>query len=487
MKVLQVSAEIFPLIKTGGLADVAAALPVALNAAGCDTRLLLPGFAPIMADLRASKVLAVLAAPWGERLVVRRGHLASLDLLAYVIDRPELYCRPGTPYEDLQHQPFADNYRRFALLGWVASRLASGLDSDWRPQVVHSHDWHAALASAYVAFLPVQNVHVASVYTVHNLAYDGLFAPRHFFELGLPPGAFSVDGLEFHGQMSFMKAGLYFSDHITTVSPSYALEIQTPEDGYGMDGLLRLRANALTGILNGVDESVWDPARDPAISDPFDAHNTEGKRRCKAWLRQELGLAVQNDAPLFGIVSRITEQKGLHLVLNVLDELLAQGGQLVMMGEGDPEMEAAFRQRALASPQAVSVHIGYNERFAHRIFAATDVTLVPYSFEPCGLTQLYGLKYGSLPLVHHVGGLADTVVDCTLEDLANETANGFVFYRFDAQGLRRAMSRAFALYARKAEWRAVRKRAMSQPLGWDKAAAQYVNLYRKLCPEPFQN
>ena len=303
----------------------------------------------------------------------------------------------------------------------------------------------------------------------------------------MPSGAFSVDGLEFHGQMSFMKAGLFFSDHITTVSPSYALEIQTPEDGYGMDGLLRLRANALTGILNGVDESVWDPARDPAISHPFDAHNTEGKQRCKAWLRQELGLAVQNDAPLFGIVSRITEQKGLHLVLNVLDELLAQGGQLVMMGEGDPEMEAAFRQRALSSPQAVSVHIGYNERFAHRIFAATDVTLVPSSFEPCGLTQLYGLKYGSLPLVHHVGGLADTVVDCTLEDLANETANGFVFYRFDAQGLRRAMSRAFALYARKAEWRAVRKRAMSQPLGWDKAAAQYVNLYRKLCPEPFQN
>ncbi len=482
MNVLQVSAEIFPLLKTGGLADVAGALPAALNVAGCDSRVLLPGFAPILADLQDSVVLDELTTPWGETVELRLGRLVSLGVMAYVIDAPALYLRPGTPYEDAQRQPYTDNYRRFALLGWVASELASGLDGHWQPRVVHSHDWHAALASAYMAFAPAQRVHVASVYTVHNLAYQGVFAPRHFYELGLPPSAFSLDGLEFHGQMSFMKAGLYFSDHITTVSPSYAREIQTQEQGCGLDGLLRSRAAELTGILNAVDESVWDPAHDVAISANFDARKPAGKLRCKAALQQELGLTLQEDAPLFGIVSRLTEQKGLHLVLTVLDELLAQGGQLVVLGAGDPTLEAAFRARAAARPESVAVHIGYDEQFAHRIFAATDVTLVPSRFEPCGLTQMYGLKYGSLPLVHAVGGLADTVVDCSLEDLAAETANGFVFYDFTSPALARAVRRAFALYGRKSEWRAVRARAMSQSLGWDQAAAQYVALYRRLCP-----
>jgi len=482
MNVLQVSAEIFPLLKTGGLADIAGALPGALNAAGCDTRVLLPGFPAIMADLQNSTLLAELNAPWGERFAVRQGYLASLNLTAYVIDAHALYWRPGSPYEDVQHKPYTDNYRRFALLGWVGARLAAGLDAYWQPRVVHSHDWHAAMVSAYMAFAPVQRTYVASVYTVHNLAYQGVFAPRHFFELGLPIAAFGVDGLEFHGQLSFMKAGLYFSDHITTVSPSYAREIQTPEQGCGLDGLLRARAADLTGVLNGVDEATWNPAQDSAIAFNFDADKTAGKARCKAFLQEELGLAVKADAPLFGIVSRLTEQKGLHLVLAVLDELLARGGQLVLLGAGDRAMEQAFSERAAAHPQAMSVQIGYNEAYAHQIFSASDVTLVPSRFEPCGLTQLYGLKYGSLPLVHHVGGLADTVVDCSLEDLANQTANGFVFHRFEVAQLRRAMARAFALYARKTEWRAVRARAMKQPLGWDAAAAQYIDLYRRLCP-----
>ncbi len=482
MKVLQVSAEIFPLLKTGGLADIAGALPGALNAAGCEVRVLLPGFAPILDDLQHSRVLAELISPWGERVALRHGRLAALGVDAYVIEAPALYARPGSPYDDARRQPYNDNYRRFALLGWVASRLASGLDAQWQPRVVHSHDWHAAMTSAYMAFSPAQPVRVASVYTVHNLAYQGLFAPWHFSELGLPAAAASVNGMEFHDQMSFMKAGLYYSDHITTVSPSYAREIQTAEQGCGLDGLLRARAGDLTGILNGVDESVWNPASDPAIAYTFDARKPAGKARCKAVLQKELGLTVNDDAPLFGIVSRLTEQKGLHLVLSALDELLARGGQLVVLGTGDASLEAAFKERAAVHPQAVSVHIGYDETYAHRIFAATDVTLVPSRFEPCGLTQMYGLKYGSLPLVHHVGGLADTVIDCSLEDLANETANGFVFYHFDKPSLVRAMERAFALYARKAEWRAVRARAMSQSLGWDNAAAQYVALYRRLCP-----
>jgi starch synthase len=480
MNVLQVTAEIFPLLKTGGLADVAGALPAALNQVGCDVRVLLPGFDPIMADLQNTTLLARLTTPWGERLVLRQGLLGTLGIQAYVIDAPHLYHRPGTPYDDAQRQPYHDNHRRFAALGWVASLLACGLDSGWQPAVVQSHDWHAALTSAYLAFGPVEGRRVASVYTVHNLAYQGVFAPIHFFDLGLPPHAFAVNGLEFHGQVSFMKAGLYFADHITTVSPTYAQEIQTPEQGCGLDGLLRSRAGEISGILNGVDETVWNPATDPAIDSPFDAKKPTGKARCKAALQQRLGLAVQPDAPLFGVVSRLTEQKGLHLVLAVLDELVARGGQLVVLGTGEAALEAAFLARAATYPQSVSVRIGYDEAFAHQIFAATDVTFVPSRFEPCGLTQMYGLKYGSLPLVHHVGGLTDTVVDCALEHLADGTANGFVFHSFNPQSLARAMARALALYARPTEWRAVRQRAMQQPLGWDKAAAQYMALFRHL-------
>jgi starch synthase len=481
MQVLQVSAELFPLLKTGGLADIAGALPAALNAVGCDTRVLLPGFVPVLADLDDSHVLAYLTAPWGQGVAVRAGRLRALNVQAYVIDVPELYHRPGTPYEDIRRQPFADNHRRFALLGWVAAQLAAGLDGSWRPRVVHSHDWHAALTSAYLAWMQPHRPYVRSVYTVHNLAYQGFFSHAQFSELGLPEQSFSMHGVEFHGQLSFMKAGLYYADHITTVSPTYAREIQTPEQGCGLDGLLRSRAGALTGILNAVDEAVWNPAHDCALPAAFDAAQPAGKARCKAALQQELGLEVRADALLFGIVSRLTEQKGLHLVLGVVDDLVARGGQLVVLGTGDAGLEAAFRDVAQAHPRSVSVRIGYDEPYAHRIFGATDVTLVPSRFEPCGLTQMYGLTYGSLPLVHHIGGLADTVVDCSLEDLALGTANGFVFHQFHTQALLRAMQRAFTLYDRPDEWKAVQARAMRQPLGWNQAASSYLALYQRLC------
>ena len=481
MKVLQVSAEIFPLLKTGGLADVAGALPAALMAAGCAVRVLLPGFAPILADLRDDTTLAELTAPWGDVVRVRQGVLTSLGVHAYVLDAPQLYQRAGTPYEDAQRQPHHDNHLRFALLGWVAAQLACGLDRHWQPAVLHSHDWHAGLTSAYLAFGPAKGRRVATVFTVHNLAYQGLFAPIHFYDLGLPAQAFAVNGLEFHGQLSFMKAGLYYSDHLTTVSPSYAQEIQTPEQGCGLDGLLRVRAHDLSGILNAVDEAVWNPAHDAAITAKFEAKKPAGKARCKAALQQALGLAVQADAPLFGVVSRLTEQKGLHLVLAALDALVARGGQLVVLGTGDAALEAAFTARAAARPEAVSVRIGYDEAYAHRIFSATDVTLVPSRFEPCGLTQMYGFKYGSLPLVHRVGGLADTVVDCALENLADGSANGFVFNRFDVPDMARAVARSFALYADSRQWRKVSTRAMRQRLGWDRAAQDYLALYRRLC------
>ena len=480
MNVLQVSAEIFPLLKTGGLADIAGALPGALQSVGCQVRVVLPGFPAIMADLADSWVLTELTAPWGERFQVRQGKLHTLGLDAYVIDLPHLYDRPGGPYEDVWRQPYADNHRRFALLGWVAAQLGHGLDPHWQPQVVHSHDWHAGLTSAYMAFLPHRSPRVGTVFTVHNLAYQGVFSPACFYELGLPHAAFAMNGVEFYGQVSFMKAGLYYADHITTVSPTYAREIQTPEQGCGFDGLLRTRSAALSGILNAVDDAVWNPAKDSHLSDPFDVDHLAGKARCKANLQQELGLAEQSEAPLFGIVSRLTGQKGLHLVLGAVDAILARGGQLVVLGTGEAHLESIFKAKAAQHPQAVSVRIGYDEAYAHRIFAATDVTLVPSQFEPCGLTQMYGLKYGSLPLVHRVGGLADTVVDCSLENMAEGRANGFVFDDFNQQALERAMARAFALYARKTEWKKVRACGMREDLGWQSAARQYVALYQHL-------
>jgi len=483
MRILQVSAELYPLLKTGGLADVAGALPAALAAAGQEVRALLPGFPALMAGVQDLQAVADFEAPWGERATLRRGRVAGRGegFAAYVVDAPGLYDRPGNPYEDDARQPYGDNHRRFALLGWAAARLADGLDHGWQPEIVHAHDWHAGLAPAYLAFAAPRpgRPRVRSVYTVHNLAYQGLFAPGHFGELGLPPAAFHVEGLEYHGQISFMKAGLHYADRLTTVSPTYAREIQTPEQGFGLDGVLRARSGVLAGILNGVDDQVWHPATDALLPRSYDLDRMAGKARCKAALQQALGLAVQPAAPLFVLVSRLTEQKGLHLVLGGLDALLAQGGQLALLGSGDGWLEDAFRQRAAASPETVSATIGYDERLAHRLFGAGDVTLVPSAFEPCGLTQLYGLRYGALPLVHRVGGLADTVTDCTLEDLADGTATGFVFDDFSAEGYARALRRAFALYARPTDWRRVRATAMRRPADWSGAAAQYIEVYRQ--------
>lgn len=481
MRILQVSAELFPLLKTGGLADVAGALPLALMAAGQDVRVMLPGFPAILAGVAAAKPVAEVTAPWGERARVLAGRIAipgGAGIAAYVIDAPALYDRPGNPYEDASRRPYGDNHRRFALLGWAAAQLAQGLDPGWLPEVLHAHDWHAGLAPAYLAFAPRDGrPRVASVFTVHNLAYQGLFPPWHFAELGLPVEAFGMDGVEYYGQLSFMKGGLAYADRITTVSPTYAREIQTPEQGFGLDGMLRSRAHVLTGILNAVDDQVWNPARDALIPHRYDTREPAGKALCKAAMQADLSLVPRADAPLFIVVSRLTEQKGLQLVLAGLDALLAEGGQLALLGNGDAQLEAAFRAHAADAPGMVSVTLGYSEPLAHKLFAAGDVTLVPSLFEPCGLTQMYGLKYGSLPLVHHVGGLADTVVDATLEDMANGSATGFTFDDFNGEAYGRALRRAFALYHRPADWRAVRANAMARPADWGTAAARYLDVY----------
>lgn len=482
MRVLQVSAELFPLLKTGGLADVAGALPAALAAAGAEPRLLVPGFPAIHDALTHECAVAPVALPWSEgRAALLRGRLPGFEQLVYVLDAPGLFDRPGNPYADDSGLAYADNHRRFALLGLAAARLAEGLDASWRPDIVHAHDWHAGLACAHIAASRSRRrTDAKTVFTVHNLAYQGLFPASQFGELGLPASHYAIEGVEFYGQVSFMKAGLHFADAITTVSPSYAREIQTPEQGCGLDGLLRHRAGVLQGILNGVDYGVWSPHGDRAIAARYSADEVAGKAACKAALQRECGLAETPDAPLFGIVSRLTEQKGLPLVLQALDDLLAGGGQLVVLGAGEARLEAEFSAAAHRQPGRVARRTGMDEALAHRIVAGSDVMLVPSRFEPCGLTQLYGLSYGALPLVHRVGGLADTVVDTTLEDLAAGTATGFVFDGFTVDAYRRALRRAFALWSRPEDWGRVREAAMRQRFGWDTAAARYVDLYGDL-------
>ena len=496
-RVLYVCSEVYPLLKTGGLADVSAGLPPALIAAGADVRLLLPAFPSVEAGVtpdgealrlpageadglgpRAATAAGV--APW-----LQRGRITASGQPVWLLHAPGLYGRPGNPYVDEAGRPWPDAAEQFAWLGWAAARLGTGLDPAWRPDVVHGHDWHAGLAFAYLHRLGLRGTQQpATVFTIHNLAYQGVFPACLRERLGLPDALFHIDGLEYHGQINYLKAGLQYSDAITTVSPTYAREITGPEQGCGLDGVLRQRLAVLHGILNGVDDAVWNPATDPLVQPGYDADHLDGKARAKARLQQQMRLQARPEALLFGVVSRLTEQKGLHLLPGVVDELVRRGGQLVVLGTGDAGIVAALQACAARHPGAVAVHIGYDEALSHGVIAGSDVILVPSRFEPCGLTQLYGLRYGSLPLVRAVGGLADTVTDCSLENLDDGSASGFVFHDLDEASLLAAIRRAFALQRRPADWRAVQRHAMGLRFDWARAAHEYLNVYRLAARSP---
>ncbi len=481
MKVLHAAAEVFPLLKTGGLADVMGALPQALVAAGADVRLVLPGFPAFSMALQETALVCEIGAQFGAaRVSLRRGILPGSKLSAYVIDAPHLYAREGNPYLAANGTEWPDNLQRFALLGWVAAHLASGeLDADWKPDILHLHDWHAAMACAYGAAHPVART--PTVYTVHNLAYQGLFDAADFHLLGLAARFMSSAGLEFHGQLSFMKAGLVYADRVTTVSPSYATEMATPEFGCGLDGLVRVRDTDVSGILNGVDGGVWNPQTDTFIGTHYDAQALDGKARNKAALQQAMGLRVADNAPLFAMVSRLTSQKGLDLVLATLPVLVAQGAQLAMLGSGDAALEAAFTEAAARHPNLVAVRLGYDEALAHLMIAGGDAMLVPSRFEPCGLTQLYALRYGTVPVVRRVGGLADTVVDLPASGGTEDRATGFMFDDATPDALAGALRRTLAVYRDRPAWRALMARGMAQDFSWAPAARQYLALYRVLC------
>jgi len=480
MKVLQVAAEIFPLIKTGGLADVVGALPQALNPCGAETRLVLPGL-PAISDavLHQKAVFGPVALFGAGRVSLRLGQMPYSHVPVYVVEAPYLYRRPGSPYQSSDGTEWSDNLQRFALLGWAAAHLAAGeLDPSWVPQVMHAHDWHAGMACAYMAAHPATRA--ASVFTIHNLAFQGLFTQADFGLLGLPSRFLVSHGVEYHGQVSFMKAGLKYAHRVTTVSPTYATEIATPEFGNGLDGVIRGRAGHVSGILNGVDGDVWNPEKDTALAARYSSQDLLGKALCKQALQTELGLDTSPDAPLFGVVSRLSSQKGLDLVLAALPGLLRRGGQLALQGTGDGALESAFAAAARDNPGQVAVRIGYDEALAHRLIAGADLIMVPSRFEPCGLTQLYGLRYGSLPLVRRVGGLADTVVDASDEAVAADRATGFVFDTASPAGLEHAIDRAIGAFRQPLLWRQLMLRAMAQDFSWEGAARQYMSLYTEL-------
>jgi starch synthase len=486
LKVLHAAAEAFPLLKTGGLADVVGALPAALQAQGADVRLLLPGLPGILDGLGPLRTVAQAGPAFGAaRLSLRLGRMPESGVPAYVLDAPWLFARTGNPYVGPDGREWPDNHRRFAAFGWAAAHLAFGeLDADWRADILHCHDWHCGLGPAYLRSHPAPGAR--TVFTIHNLAYQGDFPLAAFGELGLPAAMLHPEGLEFHGRGNFMKSGLVFADRLTTVSPRYAREICTPEFGAGMEGVLASRRGCLTGILNGVDYRVWDPAADRHLPARYGAGDLAGKALCKAALQAASGLEQAPRVPLFAVVSRLADQKGTDLLLAALPALLRRGGQLVVLGSGERHLEEALLSAGRANPGRVAATIGYDEALAHRIVAGADVIALPSRFEPCGLTQMYGLRYGTLPLVRRVGGLADTVTDAdagsgTAEVAGQETSpTGFVFDRASAAALVEAIGRAVEIYADTSRWHGMMRAAMGRDHSWGAAGSQYLELYADL-------
>lgn len=479
MKILHATSELYPLIKTGGLADVLGALPFAQQRHGDDVRVVLPYY-PQVRQMLPDAVEVARRDTFAGHIVVRFAEYQGLGV--YLIDAPHLYERGGNPYHDHNYTDYPDNVLRFGILGWAAAALATGLDFWWgKADVVHAHDWQAGLAPAY---LHAWHANIKSVFTIHNIAYQGLFQAYHLNELGLPWYMFGAEGLEFYGQISFLKAGLYYADHITTVSPTYAHEITDALAARGMQGLLQTRQaqGRLSGILNGVDDAVWNPQTDDALVKHYHLNALQGKRANKTAVQQYFGLKEDNKALLTVMVSRLTEQKGADLLRDALRAKLAVHSdlQFALLGSGAPELEHAFNELRAQYPQQVGVYIGYNEQLAHQLIGGGDVIMIPSRFEPCGLTQLYGLKYGTLPLVRRTGGLADTVVGVNEETLKDKTATGFVFDEPSAYALGNALEEALNLWHKNRAWSPVRKQAMLQDFGWHKAAESYADCYRKL-------
>lgn len=470
-RVLFATSEARPLVKTGGLADVAGALPIALRELGVDCRLLLPGYHPVLEGVRHPReVLSLNNLPGYGPVRLLEAEMPVTGVPVYVVDYPYHYQRAGGPYQDLNGADYPDNAWRFALLSRVAALLTCPLSPlmDWHPDLLHCHDWQTGLAPAYLHFI---GCGTPTVMTIHNLAYQGIFAPDMVAPLGLPAESFAVEGVEYYGNLSFLKAGLYYADWITTVSPTYAREIQDAPLGMGMQGLLSSRAGQMSGILNGIDTAEWNPPSDLHLPCEYSSRALGGKKQCKQALQRDLNLEPAPQAPLFGMISRLTYQKGVDWVLQVADSIVARGGQMIFLGQGEAEVERGCRELAARHPGKVAAVIGYDEGLSHRIEAGSDLFLMPSRFEPCGLNQMYSQRYGTVPIVHGVGGLRDTVED---------DVTGFVFNDPAAHALWTAVGRALAAFMDKARWRRMMLAGMKQDFSWEVSARDYVALYRRL-------
>lgn len=475
MKVLHAASECVPLAKTGGLADVLGALPGAQAALGVDVRVVVPAYRGAAARLPEARGIGELTVR-GQRFGIIEGRVGGAT--TWLLDCPGLYDRPGDPYHDASGVPHADNAWRFGCFGEAAARLAQGEGAGWRADVLHGHDWQAGVALAYAAEAGARPP--GRVFTIHNLAYHGTFGRSEFDALRLPPHWWHVAHGEFHGLFSFLKAGIVSAQAITTVSPRYAEEIRTPAFGCGLEGLLRERSASLAGILNGIDDAVWNPAADPLLARRYGPRDvTAGKRANAATLREELKL-VDDGAFLVGAIGRFTSQKGFDLLLEAAPALIAEGMQFAVLGSGDKPLEAAYRALAERHPGRVGLKLGYDERLAHRIEAGADAFLMASRFEPCGLNQMYSQRYGTVPVVHAVGGLADTVADATAEAIAAGQATGVRFENADAGGVLYGLRRARELHARPAVWKAMQRAGMARDFSWARAAGEYAALYSTL-------
>ncbi len=484
MRVLSVASEIFPIVKTGGLADVAGALPNALARENVDVATLVPGYPAVMNAIPNARAVLALDDVFGGPARVLDAQAAGLRLL--VLDAPHLYDRPGGPYVGLDGNDWPDNAFRFAALARTGAAIGTGALENYRPDVLHAHDWQAALAPAYLRYSREygRGTQPAAIVTIHNLAFAGRFAPELLSPLGFPPEAYAIDGIEYYGSISFLKAGLQFADRITTVSPTYALEIATPESGMGFDGLLRARGDRFSGILNGIDDDVWDPAHDTLIPAPYDAAHLSERARNTAALRKRFDLVPDPASPLIGIVSRLSWQKGLDLLLDALPGLVGRGMQFAVLGAGDPQLEGGFRDAVAAHRGRVGVYLGYDEGVAHLVQAGADVVLVPSRFEPCGLTQLCALRYGAIPVVSRVGGLADTVIDANEMAIAAGVATGVQFTPPNGDALAAALSRAASLINQPRVWERMQRNAMQTDVSWNRSGSHYARLYRDSVANP---
>jgi starch synthase len=479
MKILFASSEAHPLIKTGGLADVSASLPRAIVNLHHDIRLILPAYRSVLKQGNRVELAAHLELPGVDgpvRILV--GRLPGSKVTAYLVDSPAHFDREGNPYTMDDGLPWPDNAERFSVFCRAVHAVAvdaAGLD--WRADIVHCNDWQSGLVPLMLAETPRAP---ASIFTIHNLAYQGMFDRKTFTTLGLPPHWWSMNALEFHEHFSFIKGGLVFADWLTTVSPTYAQEIRTPAFGYGLEGLLNHRADTLTGILNGVDYAIWNPGSDPHIPVPYNRRSLSNKLENKHALLEHFSLPVKDSAPLFAIISRLVNQKGIDLVLETLPMLIKQDAQLVVLGTGDKLLEAALRKAGKENPENIGLHIGYDESLAHHIEAGADAFLMPSRFEPCGLNQIYSLRYGTVPVVRRTGGLADTVVDATAQTLADRTATGFCFDAPTAPALWDAMERAIQHYREPERWQQLIETGMGQDFSWRRSAERYIDLYTRV-------